>query len=50
MNRFLDKQDLVVFRQARHQMLGALEHEVPTQVAKHDQGRHVQFSFRLRGF
>jgi hypothetical protein len=41
MNRFLDKQDLVVFRQMRHQVLGTLEHEIPAQVAKHNQGRHV---------
>jgi hypothetical protein len=39
-----------VFRQARHQVLWTLKDKVPTQVAKHDQGRHVQFSFRLCGF
>jgi hypothetical protein len=43
MNRLLDKEDLVVFRQASHEVLGTLEHEVPAQMAKHDQGRHVEF-------
>jgi hypothetical protein len=42
-NRFLDKQDLVVFRQASHQVLGTLKHKIPAQVAKHDQGRHIDF-------
>jgi hypothetical protein len=32
-----------VFRQASHEVLGALEDEVPAQMAKHDQGRHVDF-------
>jgi hypothetical protein len=38
-----------VFRQASHQVLGTLEDKIPTQVAKHDQGWHIQFPFRLRG-
>jgi hypothetical protein len=50
MHRFLDEQDIVVFRQARHQVLGALEDEVPAEVAKHDQGRHVDFLSPLRRF
>jgi hypothetical protein len=42
-HRFLDEQDIVVFGQARHEVLGALEDEVPAEMAKHDQGRHVDF-------
>jgi hypothetical protein len=42
-DRLLDDQDTVVFRQACHQVLGTLKHKVPTQVAKHDKGRHVDF-------
>jgi hypothetical protein len=39
-DRLLDDEDSVVFGQAIHQVLGTLKHEVPTQVAKHDQGWH----------
>ena len=42
-DRFLDDEDVVVFRQARHQVLGTLKDEVPAQMAKHDKGRHVLF-------
>jgi hypothetical protein len=35
-HRLLDEEDLVVFRQASHQVLGTLEDKIPTQVAKHD--------------
>jgi hypothetical protein len=49
-DRFLDDEDTVMFRQTIHQVLGTLKHKVPAQMAKHDKGWHFSSSFRHGAF